>query len=232
MSTCEHCQTAFTPVGLYGKRAQAARYCSRPCAARAKAAQRRAAWNPQQQAAADRTRFHAKVAQAATCWRWLGSLDDKGYGKFSVARSRWRYAHHAAWFFATGQWPTDGEVIGHTCDSPGCTRNDDTGTYTVNGVDYPRVGHLFLAPSNAANNADMWAKGRGLSGDRHQNRQHPERMARGERAGHAKLRDAEVLAIRADYATGGVSMAALGRRHLVSPATINKIVKRQRWRHI
>lgn len=48
------------------------------------------------------------------CWPWKGRRYPSGYG-----RSRGRhYAHRAAWFVATGEWPT--LFILHSCDRPWC----------------------------------------------------------------------------------------------------------------
>jgi len=69
----------------------------------------------------------------------------------------------AAWFLATGHWPTRWEYVCHDCpdgDNPACVRNDTIGVYTVEGVAYERRGHLWLG-TPAANQADMRLKGRG-----------------------------------------------------------------------
>lgn len=46
------------------------------------------------------------------------------------------------------------------------------------------------------------------------------------------LTAAEVLAIRAAYASGGVTQAALGQRYGVATSSIHAIVSRANWRHL
>lgn len=57
----------------------------------------------------------------------------------------------------------------------------------------------------------------------------------------AQLTDADVLAIRAAYATGGsahrgkrgcVTYATLASKHGVSALEVGKIVRRERWKHL
>ena len=46
--------------------------------------------------------------------------------------------------FASGDWPPDDRLVGHTCDNRRCVRADDVGIYIVRGRELPRRGHLFL----------------------------------------------------------------------------------------
>lgn len=71
-----------------------------------------------------------------------------------------RLAHHAAWEEASGSPVPEGLCVCHTCDTPNCIQNQGAGTYAVDGVEYPRYGHLWLG-THAANMADMNGKGRG-----------------------------------------------------------------------
>lgn len=87
------------------------------------------------------------------------------------------------------------------------------------GCDNPpcqNLDHLFLGTS-AANTADMVAKGR---------------SARGERHGHARLTEDQVLAIRGRHASGGISHVSLAREFGVSEATVRHIVHGETWRHL
>lgn len=59
----------------------------------------------------------------------------------------------------------------------------------------------------------------------------PERTPRGERHGHAKLTDADVLAIRAAEARPG-SGRALAEAYGVCPASICQIRSRKTWKHV
>jgi hypothetical protein len=102
---------------------------------------------------------------AVGCWEWPGARTLTGYGQLGVtldvAVYTNLYTHRLAYQQASGVDPGDSEVC-HTCDNPPCVRNDEPGTYEVNGISYPRFGHLYLAP-HAGNMADMRGKGRGFA---------------------------------------------------------------------
>jgi DNA-binding XRE family transcriptional regulator len=72
---------------------------------------------------------------------------------------------------------------------------------------------------------DKVSKGRQSRGDAHYSRTNPEKLARGERNGMAKLSDWQRFDIRANYALCRVSQRELARRHSVSQHTIWQIVK-------
>lgn len=55
---------------------------------------------------------------------------------------------------------------------------------------------------------------------------------RGERHGRSKLTPDAIAAIRSEYAAGGISQAALGKRHGLSQTQIGRIVNHQRWAHV
>jgi hypothetical protein len=111
------------------------------------------------------------------CWSWTGKINKLGYGLLSIDK-RWTLAHRYAWTLHNGPIP-EGVLCCHRCDNPQCTRPD----------------HLFLG-THADNSRDMAAKGRqGL----HKN---PERAARGENSGQAKLTGDGVLEIMRRLAIG------------------------------
>lgn len=130
---------------------------------------------------------------------------------FSLGRkSRSFRAHRFAWEITRGPIP-DGLHVLHRCDNPPCCNPD----------------HLFLG-THIDNVADMVAKGRGAKGERSGARLHPERVARGERNGTAKLTAAQVAEIRATPRKVG-SQHALALRFGVSDATISMIVNGKAW---
>lgn len=55
---------------------------------------------------------------------------------------------------------------------------------------------------------------------------------RGEKSATAKLNDAKVRAIRAEYALGRCSHAFLGRKYGVKAATVYRVLNRKNWKHI
>lgn len=63
-------------------------------------------------------RFWRFVRKTETCWLWLGSKDQKGYGYFGLAGKN-KKAHRIAWLITHGEIP-DGLVIDHLCRVPSC----------------------------------------------------------------------------------------------------------------
>lgn len=55
---------------------------------------------------------------------------------------------------------------------------------------------------------------------------------KGELNAHAKLSDADVIAIRAAVADGSATQAEMARRHKVSKATIWDVVRGNLWTHV
>lgn len=94
------------------------------------------------------SRFWEKVAKNPDggCWVWTASVNERGYGRFWIARLGVMKAHRFSWEMANGAIPR-GLFVLHRCDVPACVRPD----------------HLFLG--TAKDNArDAIAKGRGWLG--------------------------------------------------------------------
>jgi biotin operon repressor len=64
--------------------------------------------------------FWRRVAlhRADQCWRWVGALDSKGYGRFS-ANGRAILAHRFSYIAEHGPIPA-GLLVRHQCDNPRC----------------------------------------------------------------------------------------------------------------
>lgn len=150
------------------------------------------------------TRFWAKVQLSPGCWLWTAARAGKGYGAFYFDGKQ-GYAHRYVWQLFFGSAP-NGLWVLHRCDTPTC----------VNPY------HLFLG-TRLDNADDCWFKGRMVF---------PTLRAVGSAHGHAKLTEAQVAAIRAEYAVGQTSYSVLAGKYNVSVSRIGSIVTRKTWRHI
>lgn len=96
-------------------------------------------------------RFWPKVAKRGPdeCWEWTASRTPQGYGKIGRRKGESpAIASRVSWEMHNGPIP-DGLHVLHRCDNPPCVN----------------PAHLFLG-TNADNQRDMRAKGRGRLGRR------------------------------------------------------------------
>lgn len=159
--------------------------------------------------------FWSNVNKTDTCWLWTRART-RGYGYF-----RGQLVHRIAWAEAAGTPAPDALMVLHNCpdgDNPSCLRNDGPGIYMLRGVAHPMFGHLWLG-TREENMWDMINKGRAV----HDN---------GERASKAKLTETQVIAARARYDAGGITISDLARQYGITHQGMSSIVKRQHWRHI
>jgi hypothetical protein len=225
LRACEYCGSSFSiyPAWL---RLGAGRHCSNVCAGRSR-----------RRSLADR--LWARVVKTPTCWLVSGHLLPSGYARVmrgdgdrtSIS------AHRAAWMLASGATIPPGYSVLHTCDNRACVRNDEPGIYIIHGVEYQRWGHLFLG-TQQQNIHDMYSKGRGYSRTewhRESARAHLAEVrnrARGEAHHRARLTEAQVLAIRAEYLPFKMTARMLAARYGVSIPTIRFILRRRIWQHL
>jgi len=90
--------------------------------------------------------------------------------------------------------------------------------------------HLY-ADDHAGNMRYLSEQGRRPSGDRNGSRLHPERLARGERQGLARLTSAQVRAMRAAHAAGE-TFTAIARRLAVARSTVTRAITGASWAHV
>lgn len=191
--------------------------------------------------------MEAYTDRSGDCWIWrAGRTKGGGYGQV-VADGKQRRAHRVAWELATGKPVPEGMAVLHTCDNPPCVRNDEQGAYVVNGISYPRWGHLWLG-TVGANNTDRNEKRRYTPaygdrngsrlhperlprGDRHWRSLHPEKVRRGELVPHSKVTDADVRDIRKRYAAGD-RIAHIARDYGLAWKTTKAIAMRRSWSHV
>lgn len=149
-----------------------------------------------------------KVGYSDECWIWQASLRPNGYGQFAPRHGTIWLAHRASWTITNGKIP-DGMDVLHKCDNPPCVNPH----------------HLFLG-TQLDNTRDMIAKGRFFY------HLHPDKHAKGENHGSAKLTEKQVLEIRQKYSTGNYTQKELAEHYGVFNTLISRITLRKIWKHI
>lgn len=163
---------------------------------------------------AERFWERVEVGEPDECWEWRRARKD-GYGWLWVGDGQCDRAHRVAWLLTNGEIPADLPHVLHHCDNPPCCNPE----------------HLFVG-TNADNVADMCAKARQAAGDRSGARLHPERLARGEANGAAKLTWAQAAEIRTRRRAGGETGRALAAEFGVSPMIVSKIARGILWKEV
>lgn len=156
-------------------------------------------------------RFWSKVDRTGDCWVWLGALDRKGYGRFSVGNSRHAngtrrnsmVGAHRFSFEQTGG-PAGSLFVLHRCDNPRCVRPE----------------HLFLG-TNLDNVRDMDAKGRRVSVSK-----------RGSEHGNAVLDEASALRIYQLASSREITGREIARQFGVCFSTVSHIKTGRLWSHV
>lgn len=171
-------------------------------------------------------RFWLHVEKTDTCWLWTGPTNGK-YGRHFLRDRKSAFAHRYSWMLHHGPIP-DGLQVCHNCpggDNPLCVN----------------PAHLFLG-THMDNMADRQRKGRQARGERsrpknpsrdasHHSKTRPWTVNRGEKTGHAKLKSADIPAIR-QLLTQGVPKVRIAERYGVDPSTIIDIDRGRSWQHI
>ncbi len=158
-------------------------------------------------------RFWSYVKKTETCWEWTRQISQIGYGRFFFRKKGWM-AHRVSWTLSCGEIPP-GLFVLHHCDVRRCVRPD----------------HLFLG-TQKQNIQDAVRKGRMATGDRHGQRLHPERVARGEHSGKSKLTEEQVREIRYRRNVEGELVAVLAADYHVAESRICAIAAYKEWKHV
>lgn len=159
--------------------------------------------------ASDRARFAAQVQPSGGCWLWTGHPDRDGYGTFKIDGKTLR-AHRVSYQIVHGAAPT--QPVLHRCGNRLCVKPQ-----------HLKQGTLV------ENVKDMRHHGTIATGDRNGARKHPERVARGEASGAAKLTAEQVELIRMAHRVGA-PVARLARDYGVNKSTISRVVSGKQWR--
>jgi hypothetical protein len=80
-------------------------------------------------------KFWIRVNKTATCWEWIGEINEGGYGQFTLQYQRY-LAHRWVYEHTYGKFDSKLFVL-HTCDNRKCVRPDHlkTGTHADNMID-------------------------------------------------------------------------------------------------
>lgn len=168
---------------------------------------------------ADIDRFWTKVDRRGPddCWPWIAGRDALGYGHFFIFRKgarRGLRASRVAYAISAGAAPSELFVC-HECDNPPCCN----------------PAHLYAGTSDD-NIADKLLRNRQSKGDTSGARLHPERICRGETSGTSKLKEHQVLQIRALAQDGTLSFSKIGNLFGVSRRAVGLIASKKRWKHL
>jgi hypothetical protein len=165
--------------------------------------------NPDHLVAGDEARFWAKVCKLSEanggCWTWIGGMDGRGYGHFSLTDSGKKIdikAHQYSWQLYMGR-PLPRKIglfVCHKCDHRYCVNPD----------------HLFIGEAQD-NMTDKMQKGRHVSSP-------------GEKNGMSKLTEEKVREIRKLYPS--FSSYKLAKMYGVSQSIIMDIIHYRKWKHV
>lgn len=156
-------------------------------------------------------KFWKYVRKTDGCWLWTAApCGSHGYGHMRSGDGPYVMAHRYSWEIHVGPIPFGLQVL-HRCDVPLCVN----------------PSHLFLG-TQADNIADKVAKGRQARGETSGRYTKPERTARGERHGMARLTEEKVKEIRARRANGE-KQNALAAEFGVGTSTISRVVRGAHW---
>jgi hypothetical protein len=104
-------------------------------------------------------RFWSKVAVKPSnneCWLWQGAMNGSGYGNFRMPEyGRVNFsAHRVAYLMTHGDFPPDGLVVRHKCDTPQCVNpyHLEYGTVADNMQDMVRRGRQTKRDQSGENN--------------------------------------------------------------------------------
>jgi hypothetical protein len=152
-------------------------------------------------------RFWAKVEMGDgpdACWLWT-AYTEYDHGRFCHEGKR-VWAHRLSWEWANGPVPPGLSVL-HTCHVGRCVNPSHlyVGTQADNVRDRVESGRQ----PTAARGYDYWPRG-----DAHPN---------------TKLTEADVVAMKRDWATGQFSKMELSRRYNCSHKTVRQIIKGETW---
>lgn len=195
-------------------------------------------------------RFWEQVDRSAgpnACWRWKGSINQHGYGRFSIctnSKGVWVLAHR--WIYERMKGPIlPGFMVCHACDVRPCVqpKHLSLGTAADNTNDMVRRGRMpkgdqhytKLHPENIKRGAERRSRNtpkHWQRGDTHYMRRDPEARKRvqGEHNPRASFSDAQAAEIFA--LKGTMTGRAAAKRFHVTPSAISELWSKKTYAHI
>ena len=149
------------------------------------------------------SRFERKNVEVpwSGCWIWIGAVSTDRKGKMRPTfwvSGRWFIG--SRWAYETFRGPIPaGQLVCHSCDVGLCVNPD----------------HLWLG-TQRDNIQDMLHKKRGVY-----------RPLRGAANPNAKLSDDLVMAIRKEYAAGGIRQTDLAAKYGIGQSQVSRIIRRE-----
>ena len=157
------------------------------------------------------------------CWPWMGARLKAGYGTVGWKGGRTHVTHRVAFLISGGVLTDEKPLVlhGESC----AVSKGGVGPACCNPA------HLSAGDHSDNQGRDRRRDGTIPTGARHGSVTHPERFARGERQGGAKLTDASIPLIFAAKAAGE-SKNSISRRFGVCRGTIAFVLAGKTWRHV
>ena len=153
------------------------------------------------------------------CWPWTGARLNAGYGTVGW-KGRSHVTHRVAFLLSGGCLTAESPLVLH-------------GAKCAAGSGPACCNPSHLSPGNGSDNQgrDRRRDGTIPTGARHGSATHPERWARGESQGSAKLSEASIPLVFSAHANGE-PQESIARRLGVSRRTIGLVLSKQTWRHV
>lgn len=158
------------------------------------------------------SRFESKFVKKSGCWIWEASLNNKGYGQFSIKRSVNKLAHRISYQIYIGDIPK-GLCVLHKCDNPKCVNPD----------------HLFLG-TKKDNMIDKENKNRG-NHEKASKTMIRKGHNRGEKQWMCKLTNNDIIEIRKLHSKG-LTHEEIASKYPVERRQIGKIINKESWKHL
>ena len=156
--------------------------------------------------------FWPRTKRVGDCLVWTGTCNRYGMPRCHYKDRHDSFVRRVVYRLACGDLPDDMLVI-MTCETPRCVSQH----------------HMRLGTKS-----DLMVKlaNRAATGDRNSARLHPERLARGERVGGAKLTESDVRAIRELRNCQQKPLGDIALQFGVTLSTVSSVATGKTWKHV